>query len=49
MEELLFFIEMTEEEQLVQMSGSLPTVEEYTRRRLGSSAVGVCLAVMESV
>lgn len=25
----------------------LPSVEEYSRRRMGSSAVGVCLAITE--
>ena len=45
--ELLFFIEMTGVEQQSQISGKLPTVEEYRQRRMGSSAVGVCLAITE--
>ena len=40
---------MTDLEQQVQLSGRLPTVEEYMRRRMGSSAVRVCLAITESV
>lgn len=47
--ELRFFITMTEEEQAFQMTQDLPTVEEYTWRRMGFSAVGVCLATIECV
>lgn len=46
-DELIFFIDMCEEEQKFQMTPQLPTVEEYMKRRMGSSAVGVCLATME--
>ncbi|XXH02823.1 hypothetical protein Hte_009210 [Hypoxylon texense] len=35
--ELLFFIDMCEEEQELQMTSNLPTVEEYMKRRMGSS------------
>ncbi|KAI4222973.1 MAG: hypothetical protein LQ349_007522 [Xanthoria aureola] len=45
--ELRFFIEMTEVEQQVQMSKRLPSIDEYNQRRMGSSAVRVCLAVTE--
>ncbi|KAL8908996.1 MAG: hypothetical protein Q9207_000447 [Kuettlingeria erythrocarpa] len=48
-EELVFFVKMTESEQRVQMSGVLPTVKEYRQRRMGSSAVGVCIAVTQFV
>lgn len=47
LKELRFFIDMTEEEQRLQMTHHLPTVEEYSRRRMGSSAVRVCLAINE--
>lgn len=40
---------MTELEQSVQLSEKFPTVEEYLYRRLGSSAVDVSTAAMESV
>jgi hypothetical protein len=49
LEELRFFIQMSEEEQMFQMTPHLPTVEEYSRRRKGSSAVRVCLAITEYV
>ncbi|KAI0108673.1 isoprenoid synthase domain-containing protein [Nemania sp. FL0031] len=45
--ELRFFIQMCEEEQRAQSLQELPTLEEYTRRRMGSSAVRVCLAISE--
>jgi hypothetical protein len=38
---------MSEEEQMFQMTPNLPTVEEYSNRRMGSSAVRVCLAITE--
>lgn len=44
---LRFFVDMCEEEQVVQMSRQLPTIEQYSRRRMGSSAVEVCLAIQE--
>lgn len=47
LEELRFFIQMSEEEHAFQMTPNLPTVEEYSRRRKGSSAVRVCLAITE--
>lgn len=45
--ELEYFVEMTHVEQICQMSNHLPSVEEYQARRMGSSAVGVCLAITE--
>ncbi|GKZ36287.1 terpene cyclase [Aspergillus brasiliensis] len=44
-DELDYFLEMTHLEQLVQSSNKLPTPEDYSRRRKGSGAVGVCLAI----
>ncbi|GAP93173.2 putative terpene synthase metal binding domain protein [Rosellinia necatrix] len=38
---------MCEEEQTVQMTKELPTIEQYIHRRMGSSAVEVCLAIQE--
>ncbi|RYP24376.1 hypothetical protein DL765_000640 [Monosporascus sp. GIB2] len=38
--EMRFFVDMTEEEHRCQMARRIPTVEEYIRRRMGSSAVG---------
>jgi hypothetical protein len=46
-EELEVFVKMTELEQRVQLSGELPTVSEYLKRRMGSSGVLVCLALTE--
>lgn len=46
-EELLFLVAMTNVEQEYQFRGTLPTVDEYKERRMGSSAVGVCLAISE--
>lgn len=45
--EVLFFIEMSGVEHQVQMENGLPSVEDYNERRMGSSAVRVCLAVTE--
>lgn len=47
--EIEFFVKMAELEQRVQMSDRLPTVEEYRRRRMGTSAVAVCIAITELV
>jgi hypothetical protein len=49
MDELRFFIEMTEEEHMFQQTHALPSVDDYMRRRMGSSAVGTCLAIQEYV
>ena len=40
---------MTDLEQRCLMSGELPSIEEYQARRMGSGAVGVCLALTEYV
>ncbi|KAI1170629.1 terpenoid synthase [Nemania sp. FL0916] len=45
--ELRFYINMCEEEQRIQHLNQVPTLEEYVHRRLGSGAVGVCLAATE--
>ena len=47
MQQIKFFVDMSEVEQRVQLSGLLPTVESYLRRRKSSSAVAVCLAIHE--
>ena len=47
MQELEFYIEMTEVEQREQLSEHLPSVESYNRRRMGSGAV--LLAIHEYV
>ncbi len=49
MQEIEVFVNMSELEQRVQLSGQLPSVESYQRRRMGTSAVGVCLAIQEWV
>ena len=41
------FMDMTEREQRLRMKGAIPSVEEYMKYRLGSSAVSVTLAVNE--
>lgn len=47
LKELEFFVKMTNVEQECQMKGELPSVEDYKWRRMGSSAVRVCLAISE--
>ncbi|RAL64505.1 hypothetical protein DID88_001980 [Monilinia fructigena] len=47
LEELLFFMDCSEIEQRVRLSEKLPTVEEYWRCRMGTSAVGVTTAMNE--
>lgn len=47
LKEVIFFIEMSGVEHQVQMENGLPSVEDYNERRMGSSAVRVCLAVTE--
>jgi uncharacterized protein related to proFAR isomerase len=49
MEQIKLFVEMSEVEQRVQLSGHIPSVESYQRRRMGTSAVGVSLALHECV
>ncbi|KAI1195120.1 terpenoid synthase [Nemania serpens] len=47
LQELRFFVEMNEEEHKNQMTAALPSVEDYIRRRGGTSATRVCLALHE--
>jgi hypothetical protein len=46
-EEMRFFMEMSEHEQRLRLSGAIPSIEEFWRYRLGSSAVTVCIALNE--
>ena len=46
-DEMLFFIEAAKEEQAVRLRDEIPSVEEYWRTRLGTSAVGVCNVMIE--
>lgn len=45
--ELEFYLHMTKVEQQAQLQPDLPSVSEYSRFRMGTSAVGVCLALTE--
>ncbi|KAI0486517.1 terpenoid synthase [Xylaria cf. heliscus] len=45
--DLLFYINMCEEEHKTQEAGRLPSVDEYLERRMGSGAVRVCLGLTE--
>ena len=47
LEQVEFFLEASTTEQEVALGDSLPSVEEYLRRRMGTSAVLVCLATTE--
>jgi hypothetical protein len=47
--ELEYFVAMTDVEQIHRLSDKLPTIEEYQQRRMGSSAVGVWIALTEYV
>lgn len=47
MQQIEFFVNMSELEQRVQLNQLLPCKESYQRRRMGTSAVGVCLAIHE--
>ena len=47
--EIKFFIEMSEAEQIKRLSDQLPTVKEYQHHRMGTGAVGACLALTEYV
>jgi hypothetical protein len=49
MQQIELFVAMSELEQRVQLSGHLPSVESYRRRRMGTSAVAVCLAIHEYI
>ncbi len=47
--EMEVFMETSELEQKTRLNDTLPTVESYWSCRMGTSAVGVCLAVNEYV
>lgn len=47
--EIRFFVEMSGAEQKSQLSGSLSTVDDFRHRRMGTGAVGACLALTEYV
>lgn len=49
MQHIKFFVDMSELEQRVQLSGHLPSLESYQFRRMGTSAVAVCLAIHEYI
>ena len=49
MNQIEFFVDMAELEQRVQLNEHLPSLESYQRRRMGTSAVAVCLAIHECV
>ncbi|PQE26796.1 terpenoid synthase protein [Rutstroemia sp. NJR-2017a BVV2] len=49
LEQMLFFMDCSEIEQRVRLSGELPTIGQYWNCRMGTSAVGVTLAVNECV
>jgi hypothetical protein len=46
-EAMRFFMDMSEHEQRLRLSGAIPSVDEFWRYRVGSSAVPVCLACNE--
>jgi hypothetical protein len=46
-EEMKFFMDMSEQEQRLRLSGIIPSISEFWRYRLGSSAVTVYLALNE--
>ncbi|KAI2638861.1 terpenoid synthase [Hypomontagnella submonticulosa] len=45
--ELLFYMDMCGEEQRIQLTDRLPTIEEYIRIRMGSGGARVCMATIE--
>ena len=47
--EMTVFIDMSEREQRLRLGTTLPSIEEFWKYRLGSSAVAVCLALNEYV
>ncbi|MCJ1312340.1 hypothetical protein MMC25_006014 [Agyrium rufum] len=46
-QEVECFMEMSEREQRLRLNSTLPSIEEFWKYRLGSSAVGICLALQE--
>ena len=49
LDEMSFFMEMSEAEQQSRLDARIPTVDEFWKFRMGATAVGVCLAVLEYV
>ena len=47
LEQVEFFLEMSVVEQKTALETSLPTVEQYIKRRMGSGGCGVCFALTE--
>jgi hypothetical protein len=45
--EMEFFMETSEKEQRLRLSGTIPSLDEFWHYRLGSSAVAVCLSLNE--
>jgi hypothetical protein len=46
-EQIRFLVDMSGQEQHFRLSGTIPSIEEFWRYRLGSSAVTVCIALIE--
>ncbi len=44
---MMRYLDMSEVEQRIRLSGQVPTVEAYQEMRMGTSAVGVTLALLE--
>lgn len=47
MDQMLFFMQKSLDEQRMRLSGDIPSVPAYWETRMGTSAVGVCSAVIE--
>ncbi|MCJ1239389.1 hypothetical protein MMC14_007385 [Varicellaria rhodocarpa] len=47
LQEIEFFLEMSAVEQRLSLGDTLPSVEDYVKRRMGTSAVAVCIAITE--
>jgi hypothetical protein len=48
-EEVRRFVEMTQREQEIRLSGRIPSVGEYWEYRMGTSAVGTLMGLIEYV
>ena len=46
-EEVRRFVEMTQREQEIRLSGRIPSVGEYWEYRMGTSAVGTLMGLIE--
>ena len=46
---MMLFIQMSEVEQNTRLSGRIPTLNEYWTCRMGTSAVGVCLGMLDYI